>query len=267
MCVPAVVRMLFVVLVAVGSAQVALAQEAVNYASVSGRVTDPQGAVVPGAQVVARQTETNQTREVVTDDEGRFRLPALRLGPYEITVHLDGFADARSSLALTVGSAFELPVSLAVGNLDTAVTVTGGSDRSRSCTQPDRWNGLADGGAELAPQRTQLPGPGAPRAGRVADQRREHPALCRDVRRTGPGHFDRQPAQFFEQLHRRWAVRERRRRWLERHSVWCRRRGSVSGRDLGRSGGAGASPRRLYQRRHQEWNERRARRSVWLLAR
>ena len=49
----------------------------------------------------------------------------LSVGPYEITVHLDGFADARSSLTLTVGSAFELPVSLAVGNLDTSVTVTG----------------------------------------------------------------------------------------------------------------------------------------------
>ena len=62
MSVPAVVRMLFVVLVAVGSAHVAVAQDAVNYGSISGRVTDPQGAVVPGAQVVARQTETNLTR-------------------------------------------------------------------------------------------------------------------------------------------------------------------------------------------------------------
>ena len=79
MCVPAVVRMLFVVLVAVGSVRVALAQEAVNYASVSGRVTDPQGAVVPGAQVVARQTETNQTREVVTDR--RRTLPFASFAP------------------------------------------------------------------------------------------------------------------------------------------------------------------------------------------
>ena len=41
---------------AVASARVAHAQETINYASVSGRVTDPQGAVVAGAQVSARQS-------------------------------------------------------------------------------------------------------------------------------------------------------------------------------------------------------------------
>ena len=70
------------------------AQETVNYASVSGRVTDPQGAVVPGALVTARQTETNVMAEVVTDEEGRFRFPYLKVGQYEIAVHLEGFADA-----------------------------------------------------------------------------------------------------------------------------------------------------------------------------
>ena len=69
------------------------AQETINYASVSGRVVDPQGAVVPGAQVTARQTATNVTAETVTDSEGRFRFPYLKVGPYEIPVHLQGFAD------------------------------------------------------------------------------------------------------------------------------------------------------------------------------
>jgi hypothetical protein len=43
----------------------ARAQETINYASVSGRVMDPQGAV---AQVSARQTDTNVTAETITDD-------------------------------------------------------------------------------------------------------------------------------------------------------------------------------------------------------
>jgi carboxypeptidase family protein len=99
------------------------AQETVNSASVGGRVTDPQGAVVPGAQVIARQTDTNVTRETVTNGQGRFRFPYLKVGPYEITVRLQGFADAARLLTLTVGSAFEMPVSLKVGTLDTNVTV------------------------------------------------------------------------------------------------------------------------------------------------
>jgi len=100
------------------------AQETINSASVSGRVTDPQGGVVPGAQVMARQTETNVAAETTTGQDGRFRFPYLKVGPYAIKVHLQGFADATRALTLTVGSAFDLPVALTVGGLDASVTVT-----------------------------------------------------------------------------------------------------------------------------------------------
>ena len=79
------------------------AQQSVDYASVSGRVTDPSGAVVPGAQVTARHTQTNLTGATVTDQDGRFRFPYLRVGPYEITVSQQGFRDATRLLTLTVG--------------------------------------------------------------------------------------------------------------------------------------------------------------------
>jgi hypothetical protein len=104
---------------------VACAQETVNYASVSGRVTDPQGAVVPGAQVSVRQTNTNAAADTVTDSEGRFRFPYLKIGPYEVKVHLQGFSDSTRRLSLTIGSAFDLPIALSIGGLDTTVTVTG----------------------------------------------------------------------------------------------------------------------------------------------
>ncbi len=110
---------------AVAWAGIAGAQETINYASVGGRVVDPQSAVVPGAQVTARQTETNQTRDAVTDAEGRFRFPYLRVGPYEITVRQQGFADATRALTLTIGAAFDLPIQLTIGAVDTSITVTG----------------------------------------------------------------------------------------------------------------------------------------------
>ena len=102
----------------------AVAQETINYASISGRVTDPSGGVVAGAQVTARQTDTNLTGEATTDGEGRFRFPYLKVGPYEITVRQAGFADATHQLTLTVASAFELPVSLALATLENVVSVT-----------------------------------------------------------------------------------------------------------------------------------------------
>ena len=104
---------------------VGAAQETVNYASVSGRVLDPQGGVIPGAVVTARHIDTNSTRETATDQEGRFRFPYLRVGTYEILVHQDGFTDTKRMLTLNVGAAFEMPVTLAVGGLDESVTVTG----------------------------------------------------------------------------------------------------------------------------------------------
>ena len=58
--------------------EVASAQETINYASVGGRLTDPSGAVVEGAAVTARQTDTNQKNIAKTDREGRFRFPHLK---------------------------------------------------------------------------------------------------------------------------------------------------------------------------------------------
>ena len=86
------------VLFAAAVAPSAFAQETVNYASVSGRVTDPTGAFVAGARVDVRQTETNLTATAATDREGRFRFPYLRVGPYEIIVRQPGFADATRRL-------------------------------------------------------------------------------------------------------------------------------------------------------------------------
>ena len=101
------------------------AQETVNSASVSGRVVDPQGAVVPGALVVALNKGTNIQSETVTGDDGRFRFPYLRVGQYEVTVHLQGFSAPTRTLTLTAGSAFDIAVSLSVGAVEANVTVTG----------------------------------------------------------------------------------------------------------------------------------------------
>jgi hypothetical protein len=102
----------------------AAAQETVNFGSVSGRVADEQNAVVPGARVTARHLDTNQSSELVSDPGGRFRFRYLRLGRYEILVTREGFTPVTRSVDVTVGSAFELPVTLHVAGLDAAVSVS-----------------------------------------------------------------------------------------------------------------------------------------------
>ncbi len=100
------------------------AQESINHASVSGRVVDTQGGAVPGANVTARQLETGVTATALTDSDGRFRFPYLRVGSYALTVNQAGFAPSTRRLALLVGSAFEIPFVLALEGVTAAVTVS-----------------------------------------------------------------------------------------------------------------------------------------------
>ncbi len=98
-------------------------QETVHHASVSGRVLDPSGAVVSGATVVARNVDTNLVNASVSDREGRFRLPYLKIGAYEIKVSQTGFADSVRSLTLGAGAAYELVFALKVSTAETQVIV------------------------------------------------------------------------------------------------------------------------------------------------
>lgn len=103
---------------------VVAAQQSIDYGSVGGRVTDPQGGGIPAAQVTARQPQTNISTETVTDTSGRFRFQRLKVGLYELKVHADGFSDVTQNLRVTAGSAFDLPLTLAIGNITDSVTVT-----------------------------------------------------------------------------------------------------------------------------------------------
>jgi hypothetical protein len=116
-------RLVRLAAVGLAIAGAASAQESVNQGTISGRVLDAQGAAVPGALVTARQIETNVTAEIASDGEGRFRFPYLRIGRYELRVRLDGFRDNSRTLAVSPGSAFDIPVSLEIAGVETSVTV------------------------------------------------------------------------------------------------------------------------------------------------
>ena len=69
-------------------------------ATLAGIVRDSSGGVLPGVAVTVRNVGTNQTRETVTDGQGRYAFPDLAIGAQEVTAMLQGFQAARRSIQL-----------------------------------------------------------------------------------------------------------------------------------------------------------------------
>src|SRR5437879_9178196 len=57
--------------------------------ALTGTVTDPTGAVIPGVSVTATATATNQARTVLTAEDGVYRIPLLEPGAYRVRFSLD----------------------------------------------------------------------------------------------------------------------------------------------------------------------------------
>jgi Carboxypeptidase regulatory-like domain len=95
-----------------------------NTADVGGIVKDMSGGVLHGATVTARHTATGLVVERVTDQAGRFFLPGLRAGEWEITGALPGFAPhTLKGLVLEIGRTLNVELTLGVEGLSESVTV------------------------------------------------------------------------------------------------------------------------------------------------
>ena len=98
--------------------------QAVAIAEVAGRVSDPSGAPIAGAQVKIIETEKSQIRTVNTDDQGRYALPNLPVGPYRLEVHNAGFKSyVQSGIELQVGNNVEINISMQLGSVSETVEV------------------------------------------------------------------------------------------------------------------------------------------------
>ena len=93
-------------------------------ASITGRVTDASNAAVPNATVTIKNTATSATQTASTDEQGRYALLDLPIGPYDLTVSKTGFQNAaRTGLTLTVGAAPVLDFQMMVGQASETVSV------------------------------------------------------------------------------------------------------------------------------------------------
>ncbi|NOT24714.1 MAG: TonB-dependent receptor [Acidobacteria bacterium] len=93
-------------------------------AQINGTVADSSGAVLPGVNVIAIQTETGFRRETVTDETGGYALLNLPTGPYRIEATLSGFRTfSQTGVVLQVGSNPVIPVRMELGSLEETVSV------------------------------------------------------------------------------------------------------------------------------------------------
>src|SRR5437899_3348994 len=72
--------------------------------AINGRVVDQADAVLPGATINLRNTETGATRSTVTNEQGVYSMPALERGSYQLAVELAGFATTTKNVELIAGS-------------------------------------------------------------------------------------------------------------------------------------------------------------------
>src|SRR5262249_31181963 len=90
--------------------------QAVSVAQITGTVKDSSGAMLPGVELKATQTETGYTRSVITDETGAYIISNLPVGPYRLEASLPGFTThAQTGIVLQVNSNPTIPIVLQVG--------------------------------------------------------------------------------------------------------------------------------------------------------
>ena len=121
-------RILITAIVGLFCAYATFAQSQASTADLIGTITDPNGAVVPGATVTAKNNATGISRKVTTNENGLYQILGLPPGNYEISVESATFKKTIiSDVRLTVGQSAELPVALELGTPTTVVEVSSDS--------------------------------------------------------------------------------------------------------------------------------------------
>lgn len=123
------VRASVAVVMALGLAFVVVprARAQAQYGTITGTVTDPSGAVVPGAKVVLTNAATSETRTTATDAAGLFSFTTVPMGTYSVTVSHRGFKKLRKAdIVVNAGAQVGIAgLTLALGSATQTVEVSG----------------------------------------------------------------------------------------------------------------------------------------------
>jgi hypothetical protein len=93
--------------------------------SVRGTITDPSGAIVPGAKVIVTDTATGVQTTDVSNQSGEYSIRFLQIGEYQLTVDASGFDTAKfGPFSLEIDQTAKVDIKLTVGKASTTVTVS-----------------------------------------------------------------------------------------------------------------------------------------------
>src|SRR5437879_6372560 len=98
--------------------------QATASATIQGTVTDKSGAVVSGAQVVAKNKATDLTREATTSETGYYRFELLPVGTYAVTVTKAGFGTVAQTIETLIGQVATVNAELKPGATSEVIEVT-----------------------------------------------------------------------------------------------------------------------------------------------
>src|SRR5271165_6195764 len=111
--------------------------------SITGTVQDSNGGALAGAAVTVRQVETGATRSLVTGSDGRFYAPSVPVGPYSVTVAMNGFEQQeQTGITLIVGQSLQLKFVLGVTHVSEKIEVDANPVSVNTSTQ--QVSGLVD---------------------------------------------------------------------------------------------------------------------------
>lgn len=117
-------RCTIAVLIGVTLAGLQLFAQQLGTAGIYGAVTDPQGAVIPGATVTLIHVERNQERLTTANNGGQYVFPLIPVGTYRIRVKHPGFKTfEQTGIVLEVNDNRKIDVALEVGDIATETVV------------------------------------------------------------------------------------------------------------------------------------------------
>jgi Carboxypeptidase regulatory-like domain/TonB dependent receptor len=133
---------------------------------ISGTVTDPSGAAVPGAQISAVDPGTNTELKIVSSSAGEFAFTNIPVGSYTVTVNASGFKSVKvDKVPVTAATTYTLPVKLAVASAGETVEVTADSlsldtvtDKQSTAIPEEVVQTLPNSGRDFTQMLAQTPG-------------------------------------------------------------------------------------------------------------